>query len=286
MTDVTHSDIVEGLHRLGLRKGNGVVVHSALSSFGQVHGGADTVIDALMTVITASGTILMPSFNHDVPFRPGGPGVYDPAVTPTSNGAIPDTFWRRPNVQRSLNPTHPFAAWGKHAIRYTKDHHRTLTMGPMSPLGLLWQDNGFGLLLGTGYRTNTFHHVVEMSKEAPCLGQRTEAYPVRLSDGRVVEGRTWGWRAGSCPFTDEQRYVAMMENSGLQTETEIGNCRAILYRLRDCYDIVANILGSGLDDLPPCTQCPIRPRVTPRTVESDWQPDVNELSSDSVAWKY
>jgi len=112
----------------------------------------------------------------------GGPGYYHPGETPTTDGAIPDAFWRMPGVQRSLDPTHAFAAWGKDSLRYTRFHHRTLTMGPESPLGLLQRDGGYGLLLGVGYYANTFHHVVEMSTAAPCLGRRSEAYPVILPD--------------------------------------------------------------------------------------------------------
>ena len=159
--------IVDGLRSLGVQPGAGVMVHSSLSSFGRVSGGAETVVDALMEVITPAGTLMMPSFNHGEPFGESGPGVYDPQTTPTTNGAIPDRFWRRPDVYRSLNPTHAFAAWGKQARRYTDFHHRTLTMGPESPLGLLLQDDGYGLLLGVDYRSNTFHHVVEMSPARP-----------------------------------------------------------------------------------------------------------------------
>ncbi|HEY3415866.1 MAG TPA: AAC(3) family N-acetyltransferase, partial [Armatimonadota bacterium] len=142
---LTHSHIVAGLRELGLPAGAGVMVHSSLKRFGLVEGGPRAVIEALMEVLTPEGTLLMPTFNHDVPFRPGGPGYFSPIETPTSNGAIPDFFWRMPGVRRSLDPTHPFAAWGKHARRYTEFHHRTLTMGPQSPLGLLHADDGFGL---------------------------------------------------------------------------------------------------------------------------------------------
>ena len=134
----------------GLPAGAGVMVHSSLKSFGQVEGGAHTVVEALMEVLTPQGTLLMPTFNHEAPFFEGGPGYYHPAETPTVNGAIPDCFWRMPGVRRSLDPTHPFAAWGRHARRYTQFHHRTLTMGPQSPLGQLYADDGFGLLLGCG----------------------------------------------------------------------------------------------------------------------------------------
>ena len=111
------------------------MVHSSLKSFGRVEGGARTVIAALMEVITPEGTLLFPSFNHGRAFEEGQPGYFDPRETPTTNGAIPDLFWRMPGVLRSLAPTHAFAAWGKNARRYMQFHHRTLTMGPESPLG-------------------------------------------------------------------------------------------------------------------------------------------------------
>ena len=110
---LTHSQIVAGLRELGLPAGAGVMVHSSLKSFGQVEGGARTVVEALMEVLTSQGTLLMPTFNHEAPFFEGGPGYYHPTETPTVNGAIPDFFWRMPGVRRSLDPTHPFAAWGQ-----------------------------------------------------------------------------------------------------------------------------------------------------------------------------
>jgi aminoglycoside 3-N-acetyltransferase len=287
MTDlVTHNDITAGLRGLGLRAGAGVVVHSSLKSFGRVEGGAATVIAALMEVLTPKGTLLMPSFNHNAIVEPGGAGYYDPLQTPTSNGAIPDLFWRMPGVARSLDPTHAVAAWGRNALAYTAGHHHTLTMGPGSPLGLLHADGGYGLLLGVDYTSNTFHHVVEMSRNAPCLGQRTEAYPVQLPDGRRVLGRTWGWRAQNCPLDDEARYAQTMAARGLQRQAQIGGCLATFFRLSDCYAVVAELLESGQDGFPPCAACAIRPRQVAETVLSDWDEQTQRPLPDSTAWGY
>ena len=267
---VTQSSITSSLRSLGVHSGMGLMVHSSLHSFGYVKGGAATVVAALMDILTPAGTLLMPTFNHGEPFEPGGAGVFDPRITRTRNGAIPDYFWRLPGVVRSLDPTHAFAAWGAHAERYVANHHRTLTMGPHSPLGLLLADGGSTLLLGVTYGSNTFHHVVEMSTGAPCLGRRTEAYPVQLSDGRRVMGFTWGWRERACPITDHTRYAARMRERGLDRTTIIGSCEATLFLLRDCYDVIAEALREGIDGHPPCRLCPIRPRVVAATVASDW----------------
>lgn len=280
------ADIGRDFCALGLYAGMGVMVHSSLRSFGRVEGGAPTVIAALMDVLTSEGTLLMPSFNHGLPFEEDGPGVYDPLTTPTINGAIPAAFWRMPRVFRSLDPTHAIAAWGKHAERYTAHHQRTLTMGPQSPLGLLNADGGYGLLLGIDYTYNTFHHCVETTLNSPCLGKRTETYPVQLPDGRRVLGRTWGWRNGACPFSDLNRYSAHMAEHGLHRQRLIGNCKATLFKLQDCFDVVSELLRDGAWGFPPCSGCPIRPRSVEQTVESDWDEATQTIKCESDAWTY
>jgi aminoglycoside N3'-acetyltransferase len=281
---VTREKIVAGMRQLGLHAGDGVIVHSSLKSFGRVTGGTQTVIEALMEVLTPQGTLVMPSFNHGTVFEDGKPGYFHPGKTATINGAIPDFFWRMKGVRRSLDPTHAIAAWGKYSQHYTRFHHRTLTMGPLSPLGLLHKDNGYGLLLGVTYGANTFHHVVEMSTGAPCLGLRTEAYPVALPDGRIVLGRTWGWREDACPLNDYTIYQDEMQP--FHKEVMIGQCRAILFRLQDCYAVIARFLREGRNNFPPCSHCKIRPRRIPQTVPSDWDPINQCLLPGSSAWTY
>ena len=283
---VTQADIVAGLHTLGLKAGDGLMVHSSLSSFGQVAGGAPAVIAALMEVLTPEGTLLLPSFNHGSAFREGAPGYYHPEETPTTNGKIPDTFWRMEGVYRSLNPTHPYAAWGKHARRYTEFHHRTLSMGPESPLGLLYADDGYCLLLGVDYLANTFHHIVEAVLQTPCIGLRTGAYPVHLPDGRQVVGRTWSYRAQSCPLTDLNRYHDVIEARGLHRQVVVGKSPWTLYRLRDGFEVIAEVLQNGKDGFPPCSRCPIRPVVNEWSIESDWDEERQELRPESEAWSY
>lgn len=262
------------------------MVHGSLRSFGRVVGGAPTVITALQEVVTAAGTLMMPSFNHGSIFDPGEPGVYDPLTSPTSNGVIPQCFWQSPNVYRSLNPTHPFACWGDKAQQYVQNHHRTLTLGPESPLGLLAQDDGYGLLLGVGYQVNTLHHVAEYQNNAPCLGRRTRTHLVRLSDGRLVEGRTWSFRGASCPITDEARYAHEMQARGLEHKITIGRSQITFFRLRDCLDVVVEMLQKGVDAYPPCHACPIRPDPNDLLVNSDWDHEHGRPFPSSACWDY
>ena len=79
---VTGDDIVRGVRQLGVKDGDLLQVHSSLSSFGYVEGGADAVVGALLEAVGSGGTVMVPTFNH------GGADIYDPATTPSHNGAI------------------------------------------------------------------------------------------------------------------------------------------------------------------------------------------------------
>ena len=279
---VTHDEILSGLRTIGVRPGMRLMVHSSLSSFGRVDGGAQTVITALTDAVTPAGLLLMPSFNHFAPFRRGGPSLYDPATTPTTNGLIPETFRRMPGVWRSLNPSHAYACWGNGAGELLCHHHLTLTMGPDSPLGRLGRAGGFCLMLGTDYHTNTYKHVVETTLGAPCLGRRTLALPVRLPGGRTVSLRTWTFRASPCPIMDPDEHAEReMIRRKLHRRTTVGSARLTLFRLSDCFDVLAAMLRSGHAGFPPCRRCPVRPGVGPGPVPSDWDDGRARLLGDS-----
>lgn len=277
-------DILLALRRLGVEPGMRLMVHSSLSSFGSVDGGALTVIRALMAAVTPRGTLLMPSFNHGAPFAPSGPGIYDPATTPTSNGAIPEAFRCLPGVCRSLNPTHPYAAWGDRAAELLERHHLTLTMGSDSPLGRLASLGGHGLMLGTDYHTNTFKHVVEMTARVPCLGRRTSELPVRMPDGERRLLRTWTYRSGPCPISDPDAPAECeMARRGLHLRTTAGTARLTLFRLADFHGVLAGMLRDGYAGHPPCSRCPVRPGRGFNPVPSDWDDDADCLRAGAAA---
>ena len=58
---VTKNELKSALASLGVEKGMILEVHSSLSSFGRLEGGALTVIDALKELVTEEGTLFMPA---------------------------------------------------------------------------------------------------------------------------------------------------------------------------------------------------------------------------------
>lgn len=177
---VTTERIAEDVRGLGIEAGDVVLVHSSLSALGWVSGGAPAVVDALMGVVTASGTLAMPTHstqlsdprhwqNPPIPedwqeaMRETAP-PFRPELTPTRGmGAIVDCFRDYPGVLRSDHPTTSFAAWGADAESVVADHAVDSPMGDESPLARLYDLDASVLRLGVD--ANTSLHLAEYRAE-------------------------------------------------------------------------------------------------------------------------
>ena len=132
--ELTKEDIKRGLKKLGLKKGDLVLVHSSLSSFGYVVGGANTMIDALLETVGHKGTVVVPTLTGSEKLSVNNPPVFDPENTLCWTGKIPETFRKRKEAIRSLHPTHSVAAIGAMAKELLRDHEKSITpCGESSP---------------------------------------------------------------------------------------------------------------------------------------------------------
>jgi aminoglycoside 3-N-acetyltransferase len=140
-----------------------VLVHSSLSALGEVEGGAETVIQALLEVLGPEGTLVMPAMTGDA--------VFDLENSPTNVGKIPETFRHWPGVVRSLHPTHSVCAIGARAEALIEGHiNEPSAVGPGSPWGKLAElSDGYVLLIGVDQDRNTLLHYAEDLVDAPYL---------------------------------------------------------------------------------------------------------------------
>ncbi len=162
---LTQTEIKAALEQAGLAKGDVVLGHFALSKFGYIEGGADGLIDTLLSILGPDGTLVMPTFT----FSWLGRRPYDPRTTPSRVGAVTNRFWRRPGVLRSAHPTHAFAAIGKHAVALLADHdHTRSALSKDGPLGRLEELDG-KILMFAPQKSNTTMHVGDYRAGMPLL---------------------------------------------------------------------------------------------------------------------
>jgi aminoglycoside 3-N-acetyltransferase len=153
-------ELIDGFYKVGLKPGDVVLVHSSYHSFGGVEGGPQTVIDALLDVLTPEGTLIMPTFNFG--FNQGEP--WDVRKTPSKMGVLTELVRLNPESRRVFHPFYSFAILGKlkeelAAVRY-KDSY-----GSDSIFARLRKLDGKIMIIGLSYNHSmTFFHHVEQTQ--------------------------------------------------------------------------------------------------------------------------
>ena len=245
-TLVTTADIVAGLHALGIQEGDLLQVHSSLSALGYVQGGAEAVVDALLQAVGASGTVMVPTFNH------GTVAVFDPATSPSVSGAISEAFRHRPGAHRSVHPTHPYAAIGPLADSLTSEHLELLTFDRRSPLGKLADLGGWVLLLGVGMDRNTAAHIGEQLANVPCFADRELPCKIVGPDGSIQEAWSVIWRDGPC-FIEWEPLENTMRERNMIRDGRIGTAAVHLMRAKDVIEVAFELTHTV------CPRCTTRP---------------------------
>jgi aminoglycoside 3-N-acetyltransferase len=183
MTSLAHT-ISDQLSRIGLREQGVVLVHASLRSLGQIEGGAETVIQALLAALGPAGTLLLPALSYDNVNRDSP--SFDVRRTPACIGALPEYFRQRTGTLRSIHPTHSVCGLGRLAPELLDGHEQDHTpCGPNSPFHRLPDYRGQILFLGCGLRPNTSMHGVEELSEPPYLFSDTIDYQIVRADATV-----------------------------------------------------------------------------------------------------
>jgi aminoglycoside 3-N-acetyltransferase len=249
-------DLLLGLRELHL--GNApVIVHSSLKSFGEVEGGAQTVVNALAGVFPV---VLVPTFTHKTMLIPLA-GPEHNAMTYGSGesrnrmaefftprmpvdplmGIIPETLRNHPNAKRSIHPIQSFAGINADGLL------KAQTMAvPLGPLAALEKAGGWVVLMGVNHTVNTSIHYAEK------LAGRLQFVRWALLSNRVTE-------CGGFPGCSDgfNQIEPVMED--VLRSVQIGGAKVQAIPLQPLIQVVVDLLMKDSQALlcqrPDCERC-------------------------------
>lgn len=233
------TELIEGLKRAGLQEGMEIEVHSSLSSFGYVEGGADTVIEALMECVTKCGSIFMPSlcFGPELELteedRDMGITVKIKILSEdapkTAMGIIADTFRQREDVMTGTGVIRT-SGWGLHADEAAK-----------GGLNYVIRNGGKALLLGVDiYKLTAMHYMEDnMPKEISDIFAPTEEVNSKYLPSE------WLVECGEPPVKPWYTIQDMAYKKGIMKEGYIGNCKYMFFDIWDVVSLYRNELETN-----------------------------------------
>ena len=206
-------------------------MHSSLSSIGEVDGGADTVVDAVLDALGPEGTLAVPTF-CSINRRRGQ--TYDPDTTPSEVGQITNALRGRPEAFRSRHIWQSMSAVGKRAEEMMSVH-RPAAWAADGPFWRLYEWDAYIMLLGVPYFRSTFWHLIEQMVQPGYARWKASTGRIKNKDGSEspLEEITFGPRPGH--IHDFNKFGARMEARGLVRVGAVGNAMARLYRARDAF---------------------------------------------------
>lgn len=255
---VIPEDIKNALIKVGVDKGQTVMVHTSLSSLGYVCGGAQAIIEALMECVGDEGTIMMPtqSWKNLDPetgvywqeprewwnvIRENIP-AYDKRITPTNTmGSVAEMFRQWHGTLRSDHPARSVAAWGHYAEYLTKNHDLSNIFGEGSPIGRPYELDGYVLLIGVGYDKNTSLHLADVRAEYPSKHMVNES-------SAVIEGGKRVWKSYETLAVDGEDFSAIgeaFEQTGQVKHTQLGNGILSMMSQRALVDFAVKWIGEN-----------------------------------------
>src|SRR5512135_3519946 len=216
MVTVSFTDLRTGLFKLGLSH-TPVIAHASLKAFGEVVGGAETLLRATLDSVWA---LVMPTFTYKTMITPetgpvnngltyGAEGDLNRMAEPYTPdlpadrmmGVLPEALRRHPRAHRSLHPILSFA--GIHADPFLAA--QTL-QNPLGPIGALAEADGWILLLGVDHTVNTSIHYAERLAGRKTF-TRWALLPDRIIECPAFPGDSTGFDAIASDLTSITRTV-------------------------------------------------------------------------------
>jgi aminoglycoside 3-N-acetyltransferase len=173
MPDLSFRELVNGFRKLGISPERPVIAHASVTAFGGIHGGAQTLLGALLSQYPS---LVVPTFTYKTMITPEqGPennalqygtsrdlNVMAEFFRPTIRadrlmGILPELLRCHPQAQRSIHPILSFAG-----INASPAISAQTLDEPLAPIRVLHELGGWVMLLGVNHTVNTSIHYGEL----------------------------------------------------------------------------------------------------------------------------
>jgi aminoglycoside 3-N-acetyltransferase len=250
---LTKEILVEQFKKIGLKSGDHVMVHSAMSKIGFLENGPKTFVDALLEVVGKKGTVCMPSSpvkTLQLEHMQNAP-VFDVKNTPSAMGAITEYFRQLPQTRRSLHPTEPVCANGLLADEFVKGHFSELTpYTAKSPWKKLMDAGGKILYVGvTLDNAGTHLHTLEDALPFKFPVYASEIFNAICVDENGLE-KMMTTKVHNPEFSNKRKCDALIpyfEKKGVLSKHQLGNAAVLFLDAKSMFEaMVAGYQKDGI----------------------------------------
>lgn len=256
MKEIDKEQVIEALQDLGLRPGDGVLIHSAIQFLGRTDAGPGLYLEALCTVLdipfplqpnstlesrSSIGTLAVPTFNFG--FARGEP--YDPLNTPSQKmGVFSEYVRQQPGVLRTTHPLQSLAMLGRWAADLAK-RDTPSAFDPGGPFDRMLELDFKILLLGADIDAISLIHYSEQRLNVPYRYWKEFT-------GAVLTPKGWQMRTYSMfardmdldPHLTLHPVQEVLQARGLWHAVPLNYGQVSLVRMRDLVSVVDEFLSA------------------------------------------
>ncbi len=192
----TKIDLIRHLEEIGVPKNKPVIVHTSLKAVGEIHGGGQTLLDALIEHVTADGGLLVvPTHTFKNYYKDHQSISLDFNDFKPCVGMFPTIASKDLRGKTALNPTHSLTVFGRaEKVNDFIDCEKFVDTptSPKGSYGKLYDLDGCVLLIGVGQDKNTYLHCVEEMLNVPNrLSKNKVTLGIKFRDGKIFEKSTY-----------------------------------------------------------------------------------------------
>jgi aminoglycoside 3-N-acetyltransferase len=246
------AQLLAALHRLGVRDGDALMLHSAFGRHHGFNGDIERLTDVFIEALGPRGHLLMVS----LPYRTATLDylqrlrVFDVRRAPSMMGLVSEYFRRRPGVLRSLHPTHPVLVHGPDAAWFVEGHERVLyPCGPATPFAKLAERDGIVAFFNVPFATFTFFHHLEhlVCPHLPFALYTDQVFEVPVIDSHGQPGivKTHAFAREAIKRRRFEVLERALRARGAITAVKVGNTVLEAIRVRDAIACTLEMQARG-----------------------------------------